>query len=1213
MSSSLDLLAGMTSVIGDELSEVAGYRSTRATALAAPGARVVTGTANASSADDGITVTFSSSVSATGVLAGQRFRLLTHGSPPSIDTGVNATGSRLVVTFDADLDAAIQPGRRFYVRSGAFDGASSLINRRVSVRELELLIPIGEFSNEDWEVVEDRVNFEALITTVNTGAGLITSLVLGVNGIDSNFTASSWEILTASATDIDVESTSSWPTSGFVFTNGRRLRYTGTTATSLTSVRDTAGLRKHGEITAIPGADIVEGETFTIDDGQGTLDSVRVFEFEKPAGSTAPVNHIAVQIDDSMTAAQVATAIATAINATNGAIVAWAVGSMVFLWNTVPGGAGRIDVVSDVADVDFVVDGPAGVYESVLEQQEIVEHGIQYSVIDAYVRDFVVEYAEGSKLSVIGSNLGVPRPTGLADAEYRRFIQAAAYGPRGTIYAVELVLDATLGVGRWELLEDLTSASPIERSCTVYFRRRNDHELGTRGKIFLAGEAARPISSAGPPVVISGLPADIVRVTSVRLAPEPGGRIDLGGVDFGAWGYRLICQGDTAESADGYDVEDLSTALVNVLPGDLFLFLGGRYAGTFTTVLSFAAGVATMHASTDEPIEGASIHAGVGSAFTPVPWAILRPISNFRHYRPSSELYVEYPGASPVAAWTFTGTTEATEFVPSYAYATDALGLRCLPAGAASYYSRRLRISPGEDFCVRFRIRLVTGYATGAATGRQFAVVVNDGVTSFAFGVRGGTPPTIGFIYMAGGTVGEMIDAERLVALNTTIEVEMRRVGDYVTLSTNGSLDQLPASAFSGVAGAPHLRFGQLNATSSCETIVLTADWRVENTRDFWAARFTGSITGDTLTSGSNPFVAADDDAPWPRTLVRILNVDDGNGEFGNVRGEWEIATYNGAGSVDLIGPRQHGLTFNPRYPNRVYGPFVFPDHQGLGLEILSGPNAGTYTITEVLNADGRVREQFTGMLSAAGGLAVPTEQCMIAELDSDLPDPTSVEPAAYRLLPVTDAANVTFEIIEAGTLSGTTATMRNNAQLTNVTTADVVLVGYESERSAFLEDAIPVVGQNDVTGASSVDGLTVALPAGAVASSPIGSHVGHYLVIFGLTDTAAPRKCRIETAGPGDEVRVEAPGFGTAFTDVAWQIQAGPENQPYPLGDPAYLPVLRPAYLFDNFGPVRDAVQTVMPAGVIPNFDALVRDVANYPGTEVDGLHIIDEDGDQT
>lgn len=91
----------------------------------------------------------------------------------------------------------------------------------------------------------------------------------------------------------------------------------------------------------------------------------------------------------------------------------------------------------------LIKDGVSKVHKSVTT---VVDYTQSRSAVDRYRRGFLIDYAEGEDLSILGANLGVPRPPELVeDALYRKLIKAVAYAPRGTVFAMEQVLDALLG------------------------------------------------------------------------------------------------------------------------------------------------------------------------------------------------------------------------------------------------------------------------------------------------------------------------------------------------------------------------------------------------------------------------------------------------------------------------------------------------------------------------------------------------------------------------------------------------------------------------------------------------------------------------------------------------------------------------------------------------------------------------------------------------
>jgi len=89
-----------------------------------------------------------------------------------------------------------------------------------------------------------------------------------------------------------------------------------------------------------------------------------------------------------------------------------------------------------------------------------------YNAIQLLRRAFLVGTAEGDDLNAVGRNLGVFRYAFLGDDEvYRAIVQALAYNPRGTMHGIRLALDAMVGAGKYELVEDL-----VRHPCTLYVK-----------------------------------------------------------------------------------------------------------------------------------------------------------------------------------------------------------------------------------------------------------------------------------------------------------------------------------------------------------------------------------------------------------------------------------------------------------------------------------------------------------------------------------------------------------------------------------------------------------------------------------------------------------------------------------------------------------------------------------------------------------------------
>jgi hypothetical protein len=122
------------------------------------------------------------------------------------------------------------------------------------------------------------------------------------------------------------------------------------------------------------------------------------------------------------------------------------------------------------------------------------------SAVDLCRRAMLVEYAEAEDLSVIGRNLGVNRLVFFSeDAQYRRLIKAMAYNPKGTTFGVELVLNAILGEGNYELWEDL-----IQHPCILYVYIPVGEIMGTSfiGRAFLDAAFYGVTSGAGKDTIV---------------------------------------------------------------------------------------------------------------------------------------------------------------------------------------------------------------------------------------------------------------------------------------------------------------------------------------------------------------------------------------------------------------------------------------------------------------------------------------------------------------------------------------------------------------------------------------------------------------------------------------------------------------------------------------------------------------------------------------
>lgn len=176
-----------------------------------------------------------------------------------------------------------------------------------------------------------------------------------------------------------------------------------------------------------------------------------------------------------------------------------------------------------------------------------------FSGLDLLRRAFLVAYAEGEDLNALGRNLGVPRPPlFVLDDQFRRVIQAVAYNPRGTVYGLELALEALVGAGNYEVFEDL-----VRHPNTVFIRVdpaafAGDTEVG---RAYLSSEAWDALYGSQDQVAIGTEPMGGLSVqlkdmdhlfsfqddipSDVELEPWPGE------TPINPWGY----QGSEAEGS----------------------------------------------------------------------------------------------------------------------------------------------------------------------------------------------------------------------------------------------------------------------------------------------------------------------------------------------------------------------------------------------------------------------------------------------------------------------------------------------------------------------------------------------------------------------------------------------------------------------------------------------------------------------------------------
>ncbi|MGI4813373.1 MAG: hypothetical protein ACRYGG_08570, partial [Janthinobacterium lividum] len=148
-----------------------------------------------------------------------------------------------------------------------------------------------------------------------------------------------------------------------------------------------------------------------------------------------------------------------------------------------------------------------------------------YSSLDLVKQALFVDSAEGPDLSTLARNLGVLRIPALSDdTQFRELVKVLAYNPRGTIYGLQLVLDALIGAGNYNITEDLLAAP-----CQVTVSLPGALFLNSlsAGKAYLSGPStakavAGTLSSTGVATFISSVrqPAEAWQIQCQTRAPD---------------------------------------------------------------------------------------------------------------------------------------------------------------------------------------------------------------------------------------------------------------------------------------------------------------------------------------------------------------------------------------------------------------------------------------------------------------------------------------------------------------------------------------------------------------------------------------------------------------------------------------------------------------------------------------------------------------------
>jgi hypothetical protein len=178
------------------------------------------------------------------------------------------------------------------------------------------------------------------------------------------------------------------------------------------------------------------------------------------------------------------------------------------------------DDLTDTSLTGLTCKTPLGILSGVQEPHAIgapvSDAGRAYSAVDRIRASTFVGTATGADLDIVGRNLGVPRQGSVTDDDhYRAIIQAIAYSPRGTVYALELALNAMVGQGQYTITENAGGAPcevTVSLAASEFLSQTAEGHAYATPRVNVVAASANEIdvpSSAKP-----------LSLTSVRLADE---------------------------------------------------------------------------------------------------------------------------------------------------------------------------------------------------------------------------------------------------------------------------------------------------------------------------------------------------------------------------------------------------------------------------------------------------------------------------------------------------------------------------------------------------------------------------------------------------------------------------------------------------------------------------------------------------------------------
>lgn len=612
-----------------------------------------------------------------------------------------------------------------------------------------------------------------------------------------------------------------------------------------------------------------------------------------------------------------------------------------------------------------------GVPHDIPPLTEVVDYTEAFSAVDTLRRSIYVRTATSASLDALGRDLGVPRAAVQPEAEYRQLIEVMAYARRGTTAAIEAALDVLVGAGNYELFTDNTGGRaqgidgqsgldvPFNNPNTLFIRVISNDGDTFNGKAFAEGPEYAPLNAG---VATTTLAANNIRpsaaaIARVELAPDPlPDAVARRGIDG-----TLTFNPNSVVFTAGTGM------IANAVDGDILIIDAGMFTGRRLLIDTVDGTNTNATILPSDQIDTALPTTGTAD----VPrWRIVRPgRSDFRTHLPSEEArelfpppVTEFETSESETVFEYTGTTES-DIQPL------ASGIRFTANANAQTYRRRARVVASSDGYVEWRV-LIEQDSVDTAPGNAI-LEINDGSRTLRIGFRtGATTVDVGILdgtnafATIAGVTNPVLDATPattpfIVRLEKSNTSQWRVWVDDALLFAVAHDSVLASAAVTTTPGG--FSFGKLAgayAPVGDPWIVQSCQWQFETGEDYFSTTISAALatpsggTAGVSDTGTNGVFAAGGS-------LRVVDWSTASSVGGLPLGEWVIDDnpVSDPDVVEVTGRTTPGGRTSLGTPDLVISRdvpnmFRYPDHLGAEIELLTGPNAGAYTISEILHAD---------------------------------------------------------------------------------------------------------------------------------------------------------------------------------------------------------------------------------------------------------------------